>query len=78
MAGGSPDDIRAHIESIATRSNSESRRLAQHLNRRSWPGGADDHTEPIALGWLQQWHPSGPAPATPLCACASGRCLVCN
>jgi hypothetical protein len=79
MAGASKDDdVRAHIESIASRSQLEVRRLTERLSGRSWPGGASDRSEPGALGWLTRWNASGPVPLTPLCGCASGRCLLCN
>jgi hypothetical protein len=78
MAGGSSDDIRAHIESIAARSDADLALLANRLSGGSWPGGASDRTEPGAIAWLQRWRPSGPAPATPLCGCAGGHCQVCN
>lgn len=78
MAGASNDDVRAHIQAIATRTPVEVRRLTDRLSGRSWPGGASDRSEPAALRWLTRWNASGPVPAAPLCGCASGRCLLCN
>lgn len=77
MAGGTPDDVRAHIESITTRTHRETQRLADALRRREWPGEGD-RSEPGALAWLTRWHASGPIPLTPACGCADGNCLVCN
>jgi hypothetical protein len=75
VAGGSPDDIRAHIEAISIRTQ---RDLSITLSDRSWPGGSGDRTEPGAVSWLRRWRPTGPAPLAPLCGCAKGRCLLCN
>jgi len=66
------------IESIATRSDSASRRLGRALLQRSWPGGAGDRTEPGALAWLRLWGPRGRPPLPPACSCPEGRCAVCN
>ncbi len=66
------------IESIATRSESASRRFGRALLQRSWPGGAGDRTEPGALAWLRHWGPHGSAPLPPACSCPDGRCVVCN
>ena len=77
MAGETPDDVRAHIESISARSHRDAQRLADALRRREWPGGGD-RSEPGALAWLTRWRASGPAPLSPACGCADGRCLVCN
>jgi hypothetical protein len=74
MAGGPPDDIRAHIEAIASRSERDLAELSERLSAR----GAHDRTEPGALAWLRRWRPRGPVPAAPACECADGRCLVCN
>jgi len=70
MAGGSNDEVRAHIESIAARTPRDVKRLTDTLTGRSWPGGASDRTEPAARGWLRLWKASGPAPMPPLCSCA--------
>jgi hypothetical protein len=77
MAGGSPDDVLAHIASIASRTRRDAELLANVLHGRSWPGGGD-RSEPGALDWVRRWRPAGPTPPTPLCGCASGRCLLCN
>jgi len=78
MAGGSNNDVRTHIESIATRSERELRQLMNRLSGLSWPGGSGDRSEPGALKWLSRWKRSGPVPLLPHCGCASGRCLLCN
>jgi hypothetical protein len=78
MAGGSSDDLRAHIESISSRTARDVEALTERLSGGSWPGGQGDRTDPAALAWLRRWRASGPAPLTPLCGCAKGRCLVCN
>jgi hypothetical protein len=70
--------IAAIIESIATRTDSESRHVARSLLRRSWPGDVSDRREPGAMEWLRRWGPRGPAPVGPACSCAAGRCAVCN
>jgi hypothetical protein len=70
--------IAAIIESIATRTDCESRRIARALLRRSWPGDASDRREPGALEWLRRWGPRGPVPVGPGCSCAAGRCALCN
>jgi hypothetical protein len=78
MAGDASDDVRAHIESIASRTHGELEALTDRLSGRAWPGGGSDRTEPGALDWLRRWRASGPAPLLPLCGCAKGRCLLCN
>jgi hypothetical protein len=70
--------IAPHVEAIRARTERDRRDLAASLLGRSWPGGASDRTERGALGWLRRWRPGAPAPLTPLCECAHGRCLVCN
>ncbi len=67
-----------HIASAASRSVSETRRLAERLLAQSWPGGAVDRTEPSARAWLKQWRPARFAASVPVCGCADGRCTVCN
>lgn len=48
------------------------------LIARVWPTGAADRTHPAATQWVRRWGPHRIA-ATPLpCACATGRCEVCN
>jgi hypothetical protein len=78
MAGESSDDVRAHIESIASRTRRDLVQLTDRLHVRSWPGGGHDRNEPGARDWLRRWRPSGPTPLLPLCGCAQGRCVVCN
>jgi hypothetical protein len=78
MAGGSSDELRAHIESISSRTHRDVEALTDQLSDRAWPGGGSDRAEPGALDWLRRWRASGPAPLLPLCGCAKGRCLLCN
>jgi hypothetical protein len=78
MAGGSSDELRAHIESISSRTQRDVQALTRRLNGRAWPGGPNDRSEPGALAWLRRWRARGPAPSLPLCGCANGRCQVCN
>ena len=75
-----PDDfsIADHVEAIHSRSYFEGERMADHLVDRSWPGGPSDRSGGAALAWLSRWRPRGPAPLTPVCSCAAGRCVVCN
>jgi hypothetical protein len=70
--------IAGHIRAIATRSDAESHRLSALLLRKPWPGGASDRSEQGALGWLRRWRPGRPSVEAIECACASGRCRVCN
>lgn len=48
-----------------------------HLRARCWPGGGD-HLARGAVAWLRGWGPHRTTLATPACACAAGRCGVCN
>jgi hypothetical protein len=70
--------IAGHINAISTRTDAEADRLADRLLGQPWPGGASDRSERGALGWLRRWRPAGPAVEAIACACASGRCPVCN
>ncbi len=70
--------VAALIGSIASRTDVEARALTRELERRSWPGGTADRTEPPALEWVRRWGP-GRLTASPLdCSCVEGRCAVCN
>jgi hypothetical protein len=78
-----PDDRRDHdltaaIESIATRSHTETMRLVAELGRTCWPRGIGDRTEPPALEWVRRWGPARLTAATLDCSCSQGRCSVCN
>jgi hypothetical protein len=70
--------IAAHIKAISTRTDAEADRLSEQLYSRPWPGGPFDRIEHGALGWLRRWRPGRPAVQALECACASGRCRVCN
>jgi hypothetical protein len=72
-----PDETRAHIASIAARSDAETAQLTAMMHRRCWPGGAD-RTQRAALGWVRRWRPSRGGAGLALCSCAHGRCAVCN
>jgi hypothetical protein len=71
------DDISRLIASV--RSVDATRMLAR-ATRSAWPGGAADVTRPAALEWVRRWRPRHPVSGDqiPACACATGRCLVCN
>jgi hypothetical protein len=47
------------------------------LVARCWPGG-DDRSEPAGRAWVQAWGPARTVARVPACACAAGRCSVCN
>ena len=51
--------------------------LLDRLVERSWPGGGD-RTEPVARRWVRAWGPVRTLATPPPCACAGGRCSVCN
>jgi hypothetical protein len=79
MADRSPDPlIAAHIESISSRSESDTRRLIAAILRLSWPGDSGDRSEPGALEWVRRWGPRRVGPVPSACSCAAGRCRVCN
>ena len=65
------------VRSIAGRRVEETERLAMELVQRCWPPGGD-RTDPAALGWVRRWRPERAALSLPACACATGRCAVCN
>lgn len=70
--------IAEHVQAISTRTHGESSSLSRRLLGHSWPGGPTDRSELAALDWLSRWHPARAATDLIACACASGRCLVCN
>jgi hypothetical protein len=49
----------------------------ERLLARCWPGGAD-RSVPAARTWLRAWGPARGIAPVPHCACATGRCGVCN
>jgi hypothetical protein len=73
-----PEAIAAHIESVSGRPLIETDRLVTRIVRACWPGGAGDRLEPAAVEWVRRWRPRGSAASAPACACAAGRCLLCN
>jgi len=78
--GADPDNerIAAHIASVSRRADADADRLIAALLGHSWPGGHCDRTEHVALEWVRRWRPRPIAALPPVCACASGRCSVCN
>jgi hypothetical protein len=72
------EPIRKHIEALASRSAAETSDLTSGIVRSCWPGGGEDRTQPAALAWVRRWRPEQLGAALPTCACAAGRCAVCN
>ena len=70
--------IAAHIESISTRSESDTELLVAAMLRHCWPGDSADRTEPVALAWVRRWGPRRVGLIPPSCSCAEGRCRLCN
>jgi hypothetical protein len=80
MRDGNPLRARAeaHIAAMGRRTAADHDRLAEILTGRCWPGGAADRTEPAAHGWVRRWARSSAHAVVLDCACAHGRCAVCN
>lgn len=76
----SPQDalLVALIDSVRTRSDVQTAALGASLQRRSWPGGIADRSEPAALPWVRRWGPAQLTPQPPECVCVTGRCPICN
>jgi hypothetical protein len=76
----SPQDalLVALIDSVRSRSDVQTAALGASLQRRCWPGGTADRSEPAALPWVRRWGPAQLTPPPPECSCAVGRCHVCN
>jgi hypothetical protein len=72
------EPIRQHIEALASRSPAETSDLTSGILRNCWPGGGEDRTQPAALAWVRRWRPERLGATLPACACAAGRCAVCN
>jgi hypothetical protein len=70
--------ITALIETVGMWNDADRQRLASMLGSHCWPGGTLDRRDPGGTESLRKWRPGGPAPALPACACAGGRCAVCN
>jgi len=52
-------------------------RADEALRRLRADDGAD-RSSPVASEWLRRWRPAPMPLALPDCACATGRCGVCN
>jgi len=76
----SPQDafLAALVDSVRSRSEVQTAALGASLQRRCWPGGIADRSEPAALPWVRRWGPTRLTPLPPECTCAEGRCLTCN
>jgi hypothetical protein len=73
--------VREHIATVARRDPKEYAILADALQTVTWPDGGMDRRHGDATAWLQRYmdrRDRGPQPITRKCACAFGRCLVCN
>jgi hypothetical protein len=71
-----PDRIAALVRAALTPGEGDARPLA-HLRTRCWPGGGDRLSRG-AVAWLRGWGPHRTTLDAPACACAAGRCGVCN
>lgn len=74
----SDDFARTHIAALVAEARHRPLRAARRLEAACWPGGSADRAEPAAMEWLSRWHPARAAAATPICACATGHCPICN
>jgi hypothetical protein len=74
-----PAYVAALVESIDTRGRQQTDWMLRALLRDAWPGGHTDRHDPMASDWVRRWGPSRiQAPYLGDCACAAGRCTVCN
>ena len=73
-----PDELRRHLRSLSPAALGEVRALRAQIVEGCWPGGSHDRFEPSAREWLRRWHPERAGIGLPRCACATGRCGVCN
>ena len=75
------DTIELHIRA-ACRPGIETERLLGDLTAYCWPGGTQDHTDPVARGWLRHFQTVRPIGTVPECACnlepARPHCSLCN
>ena len=90
MAGATPlhpraastmthDELRLHVAAAVTATEPAAlRALTARIVSVCWPGGHQDRTNLAAREWLRQWPPQHSAGEVPVCACASGRCDICN
>ena len=70
--------IATHIESVSARSVLDTDRLMAAMLARSWPGGAVDRTDAMALEWVRRWGPRTAGVTPVACTCARGHCALCN
>jgi hypothetical protein len=68
-----PQSFMARILRLATEHGASSP-LGAHLAT----GSANDRHEPAAAEWVRRWRPARAAAPLPSCACAAGRCGICN
>jgi len=69
--------IASLIQSAGARPAAETAALARRLAG-EWHPGRGDRTHPVAREWVRRWTPRTMPVTTPGCACAAGRCPVCN
>jgi hypothetical protein len=73
------DVVAAAVESIHASSHEETRSLMVAMAGAGWPGRVEDRLDRGALEWLRRWAPARTVPGlVERCACAAGRCAVCN
>ncbi len=70
--------IAAYIESVSSRTDSDTDRLVSAMFGGCWPGGMGDRTEAVAREWVRRWGPRSAGMVPPTCRCAVGHCGVCN
>jgi hypothetical protein len=71
--------VAALVSAIDTRTSYQTDWITRALMGGAWPGGHADRTYSSAAEWVRHWGP--PRMREPYrndCACAHGRCLVCN
>ncbi len=71
------DNIAEHAR-VAARPGTQAGRLLRDLSGMCWPGGVQDHTQPLARSWLSLRGPELLIVETPVCRCGEGRCDICN
>jgi hypothetical protein len=74
----SDDVIRKYIQAAGSVGLDELHRATDLILAAYWPGGLADRTEPAALPWVRRWRPGRACVSVPACACAAGRCPICN
>jgi hypothetical protein len=74
-----PAVVAALVEAIEARTHDQTDWMMRAMVRRAWPGGQTDRRDPMASDWVRRWGPGRMrAPKLGDCACAQGRCTVCN